>query len=172
MSGQIDSEAVDPRGPWWDELKRYGELVFGTPEEQKQLEACTILQEAIEEHCHKPETDIDPALLCEKVLGWKRIPPDGVCYEVLRRPDGKDVHPDDTPDFENVLADAWLLVDALPPEHYFMLVRRATPNLEAPAHWVAEIHVRAVFRAFRSEAAKPEQAITRARWSMYLETGK
>lgn len=115
----------------------------------------------------KRETPIDPEVLCEKALGWTKVPGRllrGFYEWVL--PDGKRFNT--TPDFENVFADAWLLVEALSNDHLFVLMRQNQANRTA-FWWSADIKSAGTTRPFEGEGEIAAQAITRARWAMLQE---
>lgn len=122
-------------------------------------------------------SDIDAAVLCEKVLGWK-LQDTTNCEPLGWVTDETTGYMRRTPDFENVFADAWLLVKALGPRQQFTLERWPSENLTTTPTWKASM-MGSVIPAGKSWPPRFEvyanteaQAITRVRWLMFQEEGK
>lgn len=101
------------------------------------------------------EATIDSAVLCEKVLGWKRRGT-GKGYWSWELPDGDSVAR--TPDFSHDIAAAFSLVEALG-DQYFSLYRL---NWGKPA----KTSWRAVMGPASEQADTPAAAITKAVWAL------
>lgn len=107
--------------------------------------------------------EIDNAVLCEKVLGWKRDP---VFSSLWFRPEGGPACAKGTLDFLHDISAAWMLVEALPGT---ILVEI---RLDPARYWHVHLtHIEKDDFFYTGMGRKCVSAITKAVWALVQEKG-